>query len=99
MADASLYPIFSPSSSLPLIPLFVLPLFSPSSHRYATELEAICGLDISTHAAGMFKAKADIADLSAADVVLSDSKVFDVRPGECVCVWWGGVGENTSLND
>ena len=47
----------------------------------------------------MFKAKADIADLSAADVVLSDSKVFDVRPGECVCVWWGGVGENTSLND
>jgi hypothetical protein len=40
----------------------------------------------------MFKAKADIADLSAADVVLSDSKVFDVRPGECVCVGGGGGG-------
>ena len=82
-----------------LIPLFIPPLFSPSSHRYATELEAICGLDISTHAAGMFKAKADIADLSAADVVLSDSKVFDVRLGVCVGRGgWGGEGERM-LND
>ena len=46
---------------------------------YAEEFQTISGLNISTHAAAMFKAKADIADLSAADVVLSDSKVFDVQ--------------------
>ena len=47
----------------------------------------------------MFKAKADIADLSAADVVLSDSKVFDVRLGVCVGRGgWGGEG-GRMLND
>merc|ERR1712037_839498 len=46
---------------------------------YAEELAAICGLDIAEHAAGMFAAKADIGDLSATDVVLSDSKVFTVN--------------------
>jgi len=46
---------------------------------YAKELSALSGLDIASHAAAMFKAKADISDLSAAEVVLSDSKVFDVN--------------------
>ena len=46
---------------------------------YAEELSSICGLDISQHAASMFAAKADISDLTAADVVLSDSKVYDVN--------------------
>ena len=46
---------------------------------YAEELTALSGLDLSSHAAAMFKAKADISDLSAQEVVLSDSKVFDVN--------------------
>ena len=46
---------------------------------YAEELSSICGLDVTEHAARMFAAKADISDLTAADVVLSDSKVFDVN--------------------
>lgn len=46
---------------------------------YAEELVTLSGLDISSHAAAMFKAKADIADLTAEDVVLSDSKVFNVN--------------------
>jgi len=46
---------------------------------YAEELTALSGLNLPTHAAAMFKAKADISDLSAQQVVLSDSKVFEVN--------------------
>jgi len=46
---------------------------------YAEELVPLSGLEISSHAAAMFKAKADISDLSASEVVMSDSKVFDVN--------------------
>merc|ERR1712172_178463 len=63
--------------------------------EYAKELEGLSGLDIIDHAAAMFKAKADIADLSAADVVLSDSKVFDVN-GKKLRV---SVHETTSAPD
>jgi len=45
---------------------------------YAGELAALSGIDVPAHAAAMFAAKADISDLSAAAVVLSDSKVYTV---------------------
>lgn len=45
---------------------------------YARELADISGLDMHAHAEAMFRAKADIADLTAAEVVVSDSKLYTV---------------------
>jgi manganese-dependent inorganic pyrophosphatase len=61
---------------------FRSPTTTDVDREYASELQTLSGLDSSAHAAAMFKAKADIEDLTAADVVLSDSKVFEVQ----VCV-------------
>lgn len=58
---------------------FRSPTTTDTDRVYAEELADISGLDVAAHATGMFSAKADIADLSAADVVLSDSKVFNVN--------------------
>jgi len=60
----------------------------------AKELAPIAGLDISTHAAGMFEAKADISALSPKEVILMDSKKFDIG-GKALRV---SVVETTSPN-
>jgi len=58
---------------------FRSPTTTDTDREYAEELVALSGLDMSSHATAMFTAKADISDLTAAEVVLSDSKVFNVQ--------------------
>lgn len=58
---------------------FRSPTTTDIDRTYAEELTALSGLDMHAHAAAMFTAKADISDLTAQQVVLSDSKVFQVN--------------------
>jgi manganese-dependent inorganic pyrophosphatase len=44
----------------------------------AVELAGICNIDVPSHAAGMFAAKADISHLNPTEVVMMDSKVYDL---------------------
>eukprot|EP00854_Cymbomonas_tetramitiformis_P028838 gene28838-35815_t len=45
---------------------------------YAKELSKLCGVKIKPHAEAMFAAKADIGHLSPKEVVMMDSKTFNI---------------------
>lgn len=87
--DSSMTMMTHPLCTCNAIPRCAMPYIAPRCTRsptttdidvvYAEELTALSGLDMAAHAAAMFKAKADISDLSAQDVVLSDSKVFEIK--------------------
>ncbi|KAK3266185.1 hypothetical protein CYMTET_25175 [Cymbomonas tetramitiformis] len=57
---------------------FRSPTTTPTDKVYAEELAKLSGLNISEHAAAMFAAKADIGHLSPEQVVMMDSKIFDI---------------------
>ena len=57
---------------------FRSPTTTPVDKVFAHELAIIAGIDAHAHAQAMFAHKADISDLSAKEVVLSDSKEYAV---------------------
>jgi manganese-dependent inorganic pyrophosphatase len=58
---------------------FTSPTTTDQDKKAAEELSKIAGLDIEKHCDEMFAAKSDLTGLSAEDIVMMDSKVFDFK--------------------
>lgn len=57
---------------------FRSPTTTKEDEEIGAELARIAGIDISDLASGMFAAKSDISTISAEDLIVMDSKVFDL---------------------
>ena len=56
---------------------FTSPTTTEDDTNAADTLAGICGLDMEKHSGAMFTAKSDLAGMSARDILMMDSKVFD----------------------
>ena len=56
---------------------FTSPTTIEEDSKAAEELTGICSLDMEKHSGAMFAAKSDLTGMSAKDILMMDSKVFD----------------------
>jgi len=57
---------------------FTSPTTTEEDRKAAQELAKIAGIDIDKHAKKMFESKSDLSGMNPSDILLSDSKIFDM---------------------